>query len=67
MSKMTKVLNFHVSFIKTPKLKSNTFEFLFFSNIFEKMQNVKSNTFKIINYNIFQENSKISVHNEQNT
>jgi len=67
LSRMRKVLNFHVFLKEIPKLKTNTCEFYFFSNLFGKMHKVKSSTFKNINYHIFQNNSKISVMNEQNT
>ena len=53
---------------KTPKLKTNTCEFLlFYSKTLKKMQKVKSNTIKKINYNIFVINAKNDASNEQNT
>ena len=67
MFTMRKVLNFHVFLKEIPKLKTNTCEFYFFSNLFGKMHKVKSNTFKNINYHIFQNNPQISVQNGQNT
>ena len=53
VSKTSKILYFHVFLKKTPKLKTATWKFLFFSKKFEKMQKVKSNTIKKINYHIF--------------
>ena len=68
MSKMTKTLNFHGSVIKTTKLKTKTCELILLFDYFAKnAKKGKSNTFKNMNYHIFQENSKISVQNEQNT
>jgi len=69
MYKPNTIFNFHVIHKKTPKLKTNNWKFLVFSEKIEivfstisiKMQKVKSNTFKNINYHIFENNTKISV------